>query len=867
MARALDRLGLVGALAVAIVLGGARPAAAQQGQARAGYQLGGEAYAGLPFIVAIIVEGIAEQPAPTAPALSIPGATVNALAPEFRPPPTVIINGQRVDQGSGTWVLRYRVEVAKGGTYTLPDVTVTQGSTTVAVRGGRVRVADLATTQDMAIELRLPQRPVYVGEMVAAEIAWYLRKDPQDQTISVPLLGLEDAFAITVPPPRNPREVLSFPAGGRDLELGYSQDSSVRNGVEYTRLVFPVLITPRRTGAIPIPPAQVVARLETGVGRDRFGFPTARTELFRATDEPRTLDVRPLPETGKPASFGGAVGASFSIAVRASRSVVQLGEPVELEIAVKSDQRLDTVGLPPLDGPGMLPKAQFVVPADAPVGELSPDGLTKTFRVPVQVVGADATAIPALAFSYFDPVRATYQTIHSEPIALSVKGGSVVGAAQVVGGGGGTGAGGAAGAAGGGAGAPGMQSLAGVELALSPSGGEGAPLSRGVLWTIVALLYAVPLGLFGLRTWHLRTAGKREQAGEVRTAVRALRDEIDRLPRLPAKEAAVSLPRALRTCARALGLAVDEKLIERIENAGFAPGAGADPLPSELRNEVADVADAWARTPRRAAGSADDSRGSGGPGAVAVLVALAIAATPGTARADEAVRAARADYQAALDATDPQIRQRNFAAAAAAFAKLARASRSAALHTDWGNAALGAGDVGGAALAYRRAVILDPGDERARRNLAWLRGRMPDGMRPAAGGATQTLFFFHGDWTRDRRLVVGAVGFAAMMLLLVPWGGTRRRGMMAAALLPGLVWAAMTLSLLLEDRRTSDAVVMQSVVLRVADRNGAPPKLANPLPAGVEVSLLERREDWDRIRLPSGETGWVPSSSTERVAP
>ena len=60
---------------------------------------------------------------------------------------------------------------------------------------------------------------------------------------------------------------------------------------------------------------------------------------------------------------------------------------------------------------------------------------------------------------------------------------------------------------------------------------------------------------------------------------------------------------------------------------------------------------------------------------------------------------------------------------------------------------------------------------------------------------------------------------------------------------------------------------MQSAILRVADRNGAPPKLATPLPAGVELTILEHRDDWDRIRLPSGETGWLPSSSLERVSP
>src|SRR4029079_18375944 len=67
----------------------------------------------------------------------------------------------------------------------------------------------------------------------------------------------------------------------------------------------------------------------------------------------------------------------------------------------------------------------------APTGELSEDGKSKTFKVTAQVTGA-ATEIPAIAFAYFDPVKGTYQTIHSDPIAVSVKGGSVVGTGDVV---------------------------------------------------------------------------------------------------------------------------------------------------------------------------------------------------------------------------------------------------------------------------------------------------------------------------------------------------------------------------------------------------------------------------------------------------
>jgi hypothetical protein len=111
------------------------------------------------------------------------------------------------------------------------------------------------------------------------------------------------------------------------------------------------------------------------------------------------------------------------------------------------------------------------------------------------------------------------------------------------------------------------------------------------------------------------------------------------------------------------------------------------------------------------------------------------------------------------------------------------------------------------------------------------------------------------------------VAFALVVVLLVPWGGTRRPWMVAVAIAPAFAWIAMTVSLVVEDRHTSDAVVMQASILRSADSAGAPPRLASQLPAGVEVVIVERRDDWTQIRLPSGATGWLPAAAVERVQP
>src|SRR5690606_29119674 len=119
------------------------------------------------------------------------------------------------------------------------------------------------------------------------------------------------------------------------------------------------------------------------------------------------------------------------------------------------------------------------------------------------------------------------------------------------------------------------------------------------------------------------------------------------------------------------------------------------------------------------------------------------------------------------------------------------------LLADWGNAALGAQDLGRATLAYRRALALDPGVSRAERNLSWVRNRMPSWLpRPHGAGAAELLFFWNGYLAVPTRHLIGAVAFAVSVLLVVPWPWSRRRAWLRwLAIVPALIWLVMMASI------------------------------------------------------------------------
>ena len=831
-----------------------------------------EVYADLPFVLALTAEGFDDQPEPVAPDLAIDGCEVwyVGVSPNIASG-VRIINGRRSEWRQVSYVYRYRISASKAGEYSVPSLTVTQGNKKASTRAATFTVKAVSATGDMKLAVVLPERPVWIGETFPVYVEWFLRRDVGEHSLVVPLFYLDHVQV--QPGPRKTGRTLAFNAGALNVELPYTQETVKVDGATYTRLRFSSLVTVNRPGAIELEPAMVAAQLETGTTRDTFGFRRPRYQLFKAVDKARRLNVRPLPIEGRPDSFENAIGTSYSIVAQASRTVVQVGDPIQLKIHIRGDGPLEGLSLPRLDGKDGLVANLFHVADDSAVGVLDPEGGGKSFEVTVRINSAQATEIPPLAFSYFDPVAGTYRTIHSDPIALSVAGSAVVGAAEVATANptGSSGEmGGTSGATGpGGIGGAGPATLIGADLSLSPLDGalQGAWTPAKVApWVIV--LYLLPLVVLGLLLWQARTQGVRGRDKEIRRVLREVEAALD--AGSPAREAAPRIVAAVRSLARLTGRERElaTGALERLETHAFDPQAGERPLTSQQIEPVRSLVQGWAGAALEPA--------SGGRAVACLLLGLwLLAAGAPNARAageddDERMRGARETYQAALAEPDRVLRTRQFGEAERRFAELlTRHENSPDLLTDWGNAALGSQEIGRAALAYRRALRLDPRHDRARKNLVWLRARAPEWLpRPQEQGVLDSLFFWHHRLAVSQRLVIGALAFAVGVLLLAPWPFRRRRLLRRCAIPFLLIWIAMAGSAWLESDPSRDAVVMtDGTFLRSADSLGAPPSLSKPLPAGTEVRIVENRAGWTRIDLADGTRGWVGSSTVESVVP
>jgi tetratricopeptide (TPR) repeat protein len=226
----------------------------------------------------------------------------------------------------------------------------------------------------------------------------------------------------------------------------------------------------------------------------------------------------------------------------------------------------------------------------------------------------------------------------------------------------------------------------------------------------------------------------------------------------------------------------------------------------------------------------------------------------------------------AAAAQDPQEAQHLYRDAAMRFERIAREGQvhNGGLYYNIGNAYFRLKDVGRAILYYRRAEQFIAHDPNLRQNLDYARARKLDKIEEAQRARIlRTLFFWHYDLSTRTRAVVFAMSFVTLWSL----AGIRlflRKGWLAGVLIASQAVTLLTLgSLTVESyrwRRMPPGVVIEAeVAARKGDSETYEPSFKEPLHAGTEFTLVERRPDWYHIALDDGRQCWVPKRSVALI--
>jgi hypothetical protein len=417
-------------------------------------------------------------------------------------------------------VYDYTVMPLRAGRFTIPPQTIRVGNNSLRTPALTINVADSSGRSSGArsgrdtkaadannlvfAELIVPSKAAYVGEIVPVQIR--MGFDPRVRPRLI-----------------EPPEITGQGFTAQKLQQS-AENTETISGRLYEVVTYKTAIAAARAGRFEIGPvkakAQVVVPRRQSPPRTRgrspfdlfdqddpfsdpfFSNPFAQLGERREVEiksEPVPLEVKPLPPNA-PTSFSGAIG-NFTMTTEAKPKTVQVGDPITVTTTISGRGNFDRVNAPAVEDE----RGWHKYPPSSKFKQDDEVGLsgTKTFEM-VLSPNDKKPGLPPLAFSYFDPVKEQYVTLHSEAIPISVEGGAAIASSAV-----GVPSGSATPAAAARAASPALstnkpQDIL-YQLTESPTKAESfAPIyTRNVFW--MAQLFPL-LALIGFAGWKIRRA-------------------------------------------------------------------------------------------------------------------------------------------------------------------------------------------------------------------------------------------------------------------------------------------------------------------------------------------------------------------------
>ena len=212
------------------------------------------------------------------------------------------------------------------------------------------------------------------------------------------------------------------------------QSSEYVNGIEYTTAeIQKVIIVPQRSGNLTIDPMtmECIAQIRTERSSRRsmdpfeafFNDPFFNNNITNVQKElssqSLTIDVKSLPENGKPDSFAGAVG-NYKFTSSIDKEELSTNEAVTITFTVSGSGNIELLQMPE---PVFPPDFEVYDPKITTNVDASSQGMTGTKKAEYLAIPrrAGSFSLQPVEFTFFNPSTGTYQTLLSEPYELSVR--------------------------------------------------------------------------------------------------------------------------------------------------------------------------------------------------------------------------------------------------------------------------------------------------------------------------------------------------------------------------------------------------------------------------------------------------------------
>ena len=260
------------------------------------------------------------------------------------------------------------------------------------------------TEQDIFIRARQSSREAYLNEQVTLDYQLYFRPGTL---------------------PRNSRQSDSWDAEGfwreeLDLSENPTPELVVENGIRYQMVsIRRVAVFPTRSGELSIDPLKIAAEVQSP-DADPFSSPLfSRTYSTVERASPTISITSKVLPPGAPDGFSGAVG-QYSLSAELSQTELEVGEALQLTVAVEGLGNIALIEAPQPDLPGIFE----VYDPEVNISKTESGGLIrgqKAFTWLLIPRSNGTFQVPPIRFVFLDPSREEYvvRTVDLDPVTIT----------------------------------------------------------------------------------------------------------------------------------------------------------------------------------------------------------------------------------------------------------------------------------------------------------------------------------------------------------------------------------------------------------------------------------------------------------------
>ena len=211
------------------------------------------------------------------------------------------------------------------------------------------------------------------------------------------------------------------------MDKQYQTSNENVNGVSYfTFELKKYILIPQKSGKLEIPSIESTIQVkEKSVPKDIFeqlfggGY---RDVQVKTKSKEQSIVVNPLPTSGKPENFNGAVG-NYEYSISPDKKNLLTGEAFNLKILIKGKGNIKLIENPDLKIPEEL---ELYSPQTKDNININSSGMSgsRLFEYMIIPRAVGLFKLENLSFSFFDPAKKIYETISIPPIEIDVQKGS-----------------------------------------------------------------------------------------------------------------------------------------------------------------------------------------------------------------------------------------------------------------------------------------------------------------------------------------------------------------------------------------------------------------------------------------------------------